>query len=55
MKCLIERKCGSCKYINIDYNQQLEIKTNYCKDLLKNNNLNMYKVEKIKGMQPLKK
>lgn len=51
MKCLIERKCGSCKYINVEYNQQLEIKTNYCKDLLKNNNLNMYKVEKIKGMQ----
>ena len=51
MKWLIERKCGSCKYINVEYNQQLEIKTNYCKDLLKNNNLNMYKVEKIKGMQ----
>lgn len=51
MKCLIEKKCGSCKYINVAYNQQLEIKTNYCKDLLKNNNLNMYKIEKIKGMQ----
>lgn len=30
MKCLIE-KCGSCKYINTDYQKQLDVKTNYCK------------------------
>ena len=34
MKCLIEKKCGSCKYINTDYQKQLNIKMNYCKKLL---------------------
>lgn len=50
MKCLIEKKCGSCKYINIDYNKQLEIKKEYCNELLKKHDLSMYKVEDIVGM-----
>ena len=50
MKCLIEKKCGSCKYINTDYQKQLGIKLDYCKELLKNNQLNMYKVENVLGM-----
>lgn len=50
MKCLIEKKCGSCKYINIDYDKQLEIKKEYCNELLKKHDLSMYKVEDIVGM-----
>lgn len=50
MKCLIEKKCGSCKYINIDYDKQLEIKKEYCNELLKKHDLSMYKVENIVGM-----
>ena len=45
MKCLIEKKCGSCKYINTDYQRQLKIKTDYCKKLLKDNKLDMYEVK----------
>lgn len=51
MKCLIEKKCGSCKYINTDYQKQLAIKTDYCKKLLKDNNLNMYQVKDTVGME----
>ncbi|MCB6697404.1 23S rRNA (uracil(1939)-C(5))-methyltransferase RlmD [Thomasclavelia ramosa] len=50
MKCLIEKKCGSCKYINTDYQRQLKIKTDYCKKLLKDNKLDMYEVKDTIGM-----
>lgn len=50
MKCLIEKKCGSCKYINMDYQNELRIKTDYCKELLKDNKLDMYKVEDTLAM-----
>lgn len=50
MRCSIEKKCGSCKYINTDYNEQLKIKTKYCQELLVKNGLNFYKTEKICGM-----
>lgn len=51
MKCLIEKKCGSCKYINTNYQKQLDIKKEYCKKLLKDNQLDMYKVEDVLGME----
>ena len=51
MKCLIEKKCGSCKYINTDYQKQLNIKMNYCKKLLNDQKLDMYKVENTIGME----
>lgn len=51
MKCLIEKKCGSCKYINTDYQKQLDVKTNYCKKLLNDQKLDMYKVEDTIGME----
>ena len=51
MKCLIEKKCGSCKYINTDYQKQLNIKMNYCNKLLNDQKLDMYKVENTIGME----
>lgn len=50
MKCLIENKCGSCKYINTNYQKQLGIKADYCKKLLKDNQLDMYQVKDVLGM-----
>ena len=51
MKCLIEKKCGSCKYINSSYQKQLDIKKEYCKKLLKDNRLDMYHVEDVLWME----
>ena len=51
MKCLIEKKCGSCKYINSSYQKQLDIKKEYCKKLLKDKHLDMYHVEDVLGME----
>lgn len=51
MKCLIGKKCGSCKYINTAYQKQLDIKRNYCKKLLNNQKLEMYKIESVIGME----
>lgn len=51
MKCSIVKKCGSCKYINNDYTSQLKIKTDYCKELLKKNQLNNYRVVDIIKME----
>ena len=48
MKCLIEKKCGSCQYINKDYNEQLKLKYNKYKNLYKPFQV---KVHEIVGMK----
>lgn len=43
-KCLVSKKCGSCKYIMQDYNEQLILKQNQMKELFKNFNVNVHPV-----------
>ena len=51
MKCKIEKKCGSCKYINTEYSKQLEIKKQFCQKLLKDNHLTKYQVSDVIKME----
>lgn len=47
MKCPVEKKCGGCQMISVEYKKQLEIKNKNIQKLLSN----FGKVEKIIGME----
>lgn len=49
MKCGIFKQCGSCHYLNMKYDQQLEKKKLYCEELIKKEKLNHLKVKEIIG------
>ena len=40
-KCKISSNCGGCFYMGVEYQKQLDEKTNYIKELMKNNGLNV--------------
>ena len=40
-KCKISSKCGGCLYMGVEYQKQLDEKTNYIKDLMQNKGLNV--------------
>ena len=49
MNCKISKKCGGCKYIQTSYEEQLEIKKNYCIKLLQKEKLNQVQVKNTTG------
>lgn len=46
-KCQIFKQCGSCAYLNQEYAAQLNIKKEYCQDLLNKANLKHIKVHDV--------
>ena len=44
LKCSISKKCGSCQYINDDYQQQLLHKQQYCQKLFSDFHVNVHPV-----------
>lgn len=48
--CPISKQCGSCSYMNLSYEDQLKIKKDFCKDLLKKSSFKDTLVHDTKGL-----
>lgn len=49
-ECSIVKRCGGCNYLHLDYPKQLELKKEYCKELLQKSSLKNITVENTKGL-----
>ena len=44
MKCRVSQQCGSCQYIDMDYQQQLQKKYNYYQDLYRDFHVSVHSI-----------
>lgn len=49
--CKIAKQCGGCNYLHLEYPKQLELKKEYCKELLLTSSLKNKVVENTQGLQ----